>query len=104
MSYRPKFRLGRPTFRETLGAMTRGERLVFWVNVGNWAVLILQNMYLGGDALHGFVRNGRYFVGEHLHYHEVGRTTFILSAVQCLSLIISNILSGIFMFRAERRA
>ena len=42
---------------------------------------------LGGDALNGAIQDGRYFVGEHGHYHEVSRTAYYFCRSQTIAMI-----------------
>ncbi len=47
-------------------------------------------MAQGGDALNGFVRDGRYFVGSHGTYTEVSRAAWEWSRVHAISLFLTQ--------------
>lgn len=70
-------------------AMSRAEKIVFWLALINLCAFVVGTVLLGRDAFNGTARNGRYFLAEHEHYVAVSRTVFIYSAVHTLSLFVT---------------
>ena len=89
VSYRNNLSLGRPSVSEVYRAMTRRERVWFWVALGNFALFAAIAVPLGGNALNGTVRNGHYFLMQGGVYTEVSRPVFIYSTIHTLSLLIT---------------
>tara|TARA_E500000318_G_scaffold27475_1_gene27676 strand:+ start:233 stop:532 length:300 start_codon:yes stop_codon:yes gene_type:complete len=51
---------------------------IFW---GNFAINILLNLILGGDALNGQIYKGKYFLSEHGNQTEVSAIIYYFSLV-----------------------
>jgi hypothetical protein len=104
MSYRNGVSLGRIGVREIYAAMTKRERLLFWLAIVNFFTFVAIAMCLGGDALNGTARDGHYYLMQHGVYTEVSRPVFLYSALHALSVIITTLLAVVVQFRARFRA
>lgn len=103
MSYRDSVPLGRPSMREVYGAMTHGERVLFWIAIVNFVVFVAIAVPLGGDALNGMSRDGHYYLMQHGTYTEVSRPVFIYSTIHALSLFVTQPVGVVAALRARCR-
>jgi hypothetical protein len=104
MSYRDSVPFGRASVTEVYRAMTRGERIWFWVAIVNFVVFVAIAVPLGGDALNGTARDGHYYLMQHGIYTEVRRSIFIYSTIHTLSLFVTQPLGIVVALRARFRA
>ena len=86
MTYRKQPNFGRKRLIETLQAMTSVERFLFWLAIANFLIFVIVAALIGGDAISGTERDGRYFLKSHGAYTEVTRQVFIYSKVHTISL------------------
>jgi hypothetical protein len=84
--------------------MTRAERILFWLAIANFLSFVIIAGALGGDALNGAQRDGRYFLMMHGVYREVSRGVFLYSEAHIVSLFLTQPLGIIAAVRARRRA
>ena len=74
---------------------------VFILAFVNFFVFIFVDIYLGGDALNGYARDGHYFLCSHGRYTEVSQTVWTYSHWHAISVIITHasvfVLAVIFM-------
>lgn len=103
MSYRERAQWGRPSLSEVYGAMTYGERVLFWTAIVNVVVFAAIAVPLGGDAISGMARGGHYYLMQHSVYTEVSRPVFIYSAIHTLSLFISQPAGIVVVLKARLR-
>ena len=103
MSYRTKPSLERPTLSQLHFAMTRSERLLFWIAILNFGAFIIMTLVLGGDAINGTAANGHYYLMSHGKYTEVGRGLFEYSIVHALSQIVTMPVAAVVLIRARLR-
>ena len=104
MSYRGNASFGRSSVAELHSAMTKGERRLFWLAIINFVTFVAIAMLLGGDALNGTARDGRYFLMQHGDYTEVSRPVFLYSVVHTVSTIVLMLVAVAIQFRARCRA
>lgn len=104
MSYRNSVPLGRPSLGEVYRAMTRRERVLFWIAILNFVVFVAIAVPLGGDALNGTAHDGHYYLMQHGTYTEVSRPVFIYSAFHTLSLLVTMPLGIAVALKARFRA
>ena len=60
-------------------------------------------VYLGGDAVSGYVDDGSFYVGSHGEYTEVNEAAWHYSRVHTVLFIVSIPITGIFGFWATRQ-
>ncbi len=65
-------------------------RAIFYACVANFLVFWIVAVFIGGDALSGGVRNGRYFLSSHGHLTEVSHGVFVYSLCHILSVFITH--------------
>ncbi len=53
MSYRKRQWLDELTYGKIYAAMTRRERLVYWIAGTNFVVFVIISLVIGGDAVNG---------------------------------------------------
>lgn len=70
-------------------------RVTAWIAAINFLAFFFGCMVLGGDALNGYERDGRYFVMSHGHYTEVSWPLFIYSKVHGWSMWVTH--SSVFL-------
>jgi hypothetical protein len=56
----------------------------------NFFSFIFIDLYLGGDALNGYARDGHYFLCSHGRYTEVGRAVWTYSYWHAISVFITH--------------
>lgn len=103
MSYRDGVPWDRPNLRAVHGAMTRRERVLFWIAVANFVVFVAIAVPLGGDALNGAARDDHYYLMQHGIYTEVSKPVFTYSAIHALSLFVTTPLGIVLALRARFR-
>ena len=62
----------------------------FVIGFANFAWFYLESVTQGGDALNGFVRDGRYFLASHGALTEVSRATWEWSRFHALSVFVTH--------------
>ena len=71
----------------------------------NFAVFISIDIYLGGDALNGYAKDGHYFLGSHGAYTEVSRFVWTYSYWHTISVIVGHgsvfLLAAVFLITGE---
>lgn len=74
----------------------------------NFFVFVVAAIYLGGDALNGYAREGRYFLGQHVNgpFTEVSRAIYNYSFWHALGTIgsIVPLVLGELWLRTRRRS
>jgi len=55
----------------------------------NFLIFGILTVKLGGDALNGFTKGGKYFVASHGNIKEVSKTMWIISRYQAYSIFIT---------------
>ncbi len=65
-------------------------KIVFVLAFVNFAGFWLGAVYLGGDALNGGIRNGRYFLMSHGTYREVSESVFNYSKWHARSIWVTH--------------
>src|SRR6187551_801673 len=96
--------MGQPNVRDIYKAMTHGERAMFWLAIVNFVLFVAIAVWLGGDAINGTTRDGRYYLMQHGIYSEVSRPVFIYSIIHTLSLFLTHPAGMFVAFRARSRA
>ncbi len=104
MSYLDKPSFGELSHRNMLAAMTKRERLFFWLVGINFVAFVVGTFALGGDALNGFTRDGHYYLSIKGTPTEVSKGVFVYSMTHALSLCVTIPLGIMIGFRARRRA
>ncbi|MFW6016836.1 MAG: hypothetical protein ACOCRK_10395 [bacterium] len=61
---------------------------LFWVF--NFFTFSILTLYIGGDAINGFIQNGAYYVANHGRYTEVSKIIWYINKFQGLILIFST--------------
>jgi hypothetical protein len=61
----------------------------------HFALFVGTIVALGGDALTGRVEDGQYFLGNHGHFFQVGRGTWLFSAVVGRALVYGTFPLGV---------
>jgi len=65
-------------------------KILFAIAFVNFGIYWLAAVYLGGDALSGGIRNGRYFLMNHGAYREVSEAVFNYSKWHARSIWITH--------------
>jgi hypothetical protein len=74
--------------------------LAFIVGLANFFWFYIESVNLGGDALNGFIRGGRYFLVSHGASTEVSRATWDWSRLHATSVFVTHplaILGGAYL-------
>ena len=50
------------------------------------------SIYLGGDAINGYIRDGHYFLGSHGSYTEVSSSVWTYSYYHSISTSVTHLL------------
>jgi len=74
--------------RQILFATCRAFEYIALINFG---VLLVSYVVLGGDAWAGRVVDGRYFVANHGHLHEVSSQAFMCSKLLVESMFVTGL-------------
>ena len=98
-----------PVFRSGGWLMSRRAKRTFVpafvLAISNFAVFIALDIYLGGDALNGYAREGHYFLCSHGRYTEVARAVWIYSYWHTTSIFVTHglvfLLAVIFLCTGE---
>jgi len=72
---------------------------LFAIALVNLAIFMLVADSLGGDALSGFIREGRYYLGNHGEYREVSARIYRYSQVHSIATFVIQVvgvLSGLW--------
>jgi hypothetical protein len=64
--------------------------VVIIVGIINFIWFAFESSLLGGDALNGFVKDGRYYLSNHGIYTEVTKTIWYYSKLHAESLFITH--------------
>lgn len=104
MSYQTKHSFGTLTRGDILGAITKRERLFLLVAAVNFIVFVVAIYALGGDALNGFTRDGRYYLSLKGTSTEVSRGVYLYSMAHGIGMFVMNALAVVIGFNARRRA
>jgi len=59
------------------------------IGVLNFLSFAIISTYLGGDAQHGKIEDGKYYVGGHGHYSEVSHATFEYSTIHAEWFVVT---------------
>ena len=62
---------------------------VMAIGVLNFLSFAIISTYLGGDAQHGKIEDGKYYVGGHGHYSEVSHATFEYSTIHAEWFVVT---------------
>jgi hypothetical protein len=82
-------------------------KIVFGLCALNFAAFMLGAAYLGGDALKGGIRDGRYLLMSHGTYTAVSREVFEYSRLHALSIEVTHPLAfaaGALVMYLQHRA
>ena len=63
---------------------------VFILALINFFSFIFIDLYLGGDAVNGYVRDGHYFLCSHGYYTEVSRAIWTYSYWHAMSVFVTH--------------
>jgi hypothetical protein len=77
-------------------------RAIFYACVLNFVVFWIVAVLIGGDALSGEARNGRYFLSSHGHLTEVSHAVFVYSLCHVLSVFVTHPLGFVCAFLWNR--
>ena len=74
---------------------------VFILALVNFFAFFFIDLYLGGDALNGYARDGHYFLCSHGRYTEVSDAVWTYSRWHAISVIVTHasvfVLAAIFL-------
>jgi hypothetical protein len=91
----------------SLKTLQRISRILWILAVVNWAAWALISSSMGGDALHGEVVNGRYYIAQRdIQPTEVSFPVYVYSYVHALSALIAfpaAIFFGLYVERLAKR-
>ena len=78
---------------------------VFILAFVNFAVFITIDIYLGGDALNGYAKDGHYFLCSHGRYTEVSGAVWTYSYYHAISMWITHlsvfVLAALFLYTGD---
>ena len=104
MTYRTALSLeGHLTAFEVHAALTRGERIWFWIAFVNFLGFVFLWFLIGGNALNGGMENGSYFVASGRSRSEVSAFVFGYSLAHTLSLFVTQPIGVILGLRGRGR-
>ena len=70
---------------------------VFYLAAVNFLSFVSISIYLGGDALNGYTKDGHYFVSSHGWHTEVSRAVWIYSYCHAISVFVTFGLVPVFL-------
>ena len=79
--------------------MRRALQIVLWI-----AIFFVVAMFIGGDAVNGFARDGHYYLSNKGHLTEVGQSLFMYSKWHVYSLLVTHplgLICGLLLYKTS---